>query len=444
MCDTLVALPENGLKCTFFAKNSDRDPDEVHEVHLFPPTLHRPGDRVQTTYLTLPQAAETRGVLLSKPFWIWGAEMGVNDAGLVIGNEAIFTRLPREKTPGLIGMDLLRLALERCTSASDAVRLIGQMVEQYGQGGGCGYRNKKFQYDNSFLIADAVEAYVLECYGREWAARRVQGMAAISNRISLEGDWDLASEHLGEAAKKRGWWKPGTPLHLEAVYSELVITRFARGRERQACSLEWLQNEANRRDPQAWVQALRQHGTNRRMYWPDQGSNRDVCMHAADPLIRKSQTTGSMIACIQGNQVPLVFVTGTSAPCFSIFKPVFLDVELPWTYPQPTPETYHPGHLWWAHERLHRRLLFADRIAAVTFREERDAMEREFIREAFDLLGAPKASRQEFVNRCFRRAQEFEQRWLARLARRKPRRTKWGYRLYWWWLNRRNRMPAEP
>lgn len=38
--------------------------------------------------------------------------MGVNECGLIIGNEAEGSRCEGEKEEGLLGMDLLRLALE--------------------------------------------------------------------------------------------------------------------------------------------------------------------------------------------------------------------------------------------------------------------------------------------------------------------------------------------
>ena len=78
-------------------------------LHLPPVPSDPPGSTVRTTYLEIPQAARTWDVLISRPFWMWGAEIGANQHGVVIGNEAVFTDQPYADE-GLTGMDLLRLA----------------------------------------------------------------------------------------------------------------------------------------------------------------------------------------------------------------------------------------------------------------------------------------------------------------------------------------------
>ena len=75
--------------------------------------------------------------------------MGVNDAGVAIGNEAVFTKAKREADPGLLGMDLLRLALERAGDAEEAVAVITDMLATYGQAGNAGH-TADMQYDNSY------------------------------------------------------------------------------------------------------------------------------------------------------------------------------------------------------------------------------------------------------------------------------------------------------
>ena len=140
MCDTLGMIKNNRA---YFAKNSDRSPNEIQVLEYHPPRTGLSG-QVKVTYMSLPQVSETHGVLLSRPAWMWGAEMGVNDCGLCIGNEAVFTLGKYGKT-GLTGMDMVRLALERCSTASEARDLLISLLEEYGQGGNCGF-------DHDFLL----------------------------------------------------------------------------------------------------------------------------------------------------------------------------------------------------------------------------------------------------------------------------------------------------
>lgn len=109
MCDTLVVLG-NASKdgAAIFAKNSDREPNEAQVLEFYPRMEHDE-DTVKCTYIEVPQVKETYAILISRPFWMWGAETGVNEHGVAIGNEAVFTKEPYAKE-GLTGMDMLRLA----------------------------------------------------------------------------------------------------------------------------------------------------------------------------------------------------------------------------------------------------------------------------------------------------------------------------------------------
>ena len=65
---------------------------------------------LQCTYIEVGQVSHTYAVILSKPAWMWGAEMGANEHGVCIGNEAIFTKMAssEDKEEKLLGMDLVR------------------------------------------------------------------------------------------------------------------------------------------------------------------------------------------------------------------------------------------------------------------------------------------------------------------------------------------------
>ena len=99
MCDTMVAVQNQTADgAVWFAKNSDREPGEAQIVEHLPRINHQGAKTLQCTYLEIPQTEQTNEVLLSRPFWMWGAEIGSNEHGVTIGNEAVWTKLPIEKT----------------------------------------------------------------------------------------------------------------------------------------------------------------------------------------------------------------------------------------------------------------------------------------------------------------------------------------------------------
>lgn len=111
--------------------------------------------------------------------------MAANDQGLVIGNEAVWTTEPDDTPAALLGMDLVRLAAERCHTSESAVDCIADLLHCFGQGGGC-EEGGTWSYHNAFLIADRKEAWVMETAGKWWVAEKVNsGVRNISNCLSI-------------------------------------------------------------------------------------------------------------------------------------------------------------------------------------------------------------------------------------------------------------------
>ena len=204
MCDTFVALSDATLgREVIFGKNSDRPKGEIQDIVVFPAQNYSSRAVVQCSYLQIPQAKQTFAVVLSKPRWMWGAEMGANEQGVVIGNEAVWTTQPYSDT-GLLGMDLVRLGLERGATAAKAFGVIVELLEKYGQGGNCA-EYFVFNYHNSFLIADKNEAWVLETAGNYWVTERItSGTRSISNNLSINGEGDFRHAELNSIILEEG------------------------------------------------------------------------------------------------------------------------------------------------------------------------------------------------------------------------------------------------
>ncbi|MBI1795353.1 MAG: C69 family dipeptidase [Chloroflexi bacterium] len=442
MCDTLIATPETTKDgVMIFGKNSDREPNEAHHVVSYPAMDHAQDSRVKCTYIDIPQARHTYAILLAKPFWIWGAEMGANEHGLVIGNEALFTRIPYNKNGGLLGMDLLRLALERAATAHEGVKIITDLLAQFSQGGNHGLAHETY-YHNSYILADPHDAWVLETAGRHWAAKKIKGIYSISNGITIENDFDLASPELVSFAVQRGWCKNESDFSFARCYSDLIFTRFSDCRKRRARSMYLLDAQRGQITVETMMSALRDHGQ-------ADGSQRsadeslagaDICMHAGFGPIRISQTTGSMVSYLDAKS-PLHFATATAAPCTSIFKPIWIDASLPDLGPAPV-ETYDSSTLFWRHERLHRSTLRDHENLIATFAPERNALEREFVAEAFSARTKNAAARAKVSAECFARADEAEAKWLARVQSA-PSDQSWHHASAWKQYNRDAKIPAK-
>jgi len=350
-CDTLVALPgatRDGV--TLFAKNSDRPPRECQRVVQLSRRRHEPGARVRCQYLELPQVAETAAIIGTQPHWLWGLEQGVNEHRVAIGNETVFTREPLG-TLGLLGMDLVRLGLERARSATEALDVVTALREAHGQGGS-GHFHLDWPYHNAFLIADPSEAWILETSDRRWAARRVEAVGNVSNGLALGRDWERASADVTSFAVERGWWAADRGrLDFAAAYADDagVPPNLCAERRRRAAVL--LAEGRGLLTPAALRGILRDHydaGTVHRPRPFDDPRFFSLCMHA-DPL---DNTTAAMVARLPRDPgaVATVWVC-LGSPCVGAFLPCYLEGTVPDVLARGG-ETPDEGSPWWTMRAL--------------------------------------------------------------------------------------------
>jgi secernin len=233
-CDTWVALANaTASRLTILGKNSDRPQFDAQPLLFYPHSSWPEGKMIDLGRIKIPQVQETFATMGSSPYWCWGYEEGINEFGVAIGNEGQHTKplnaaiasfkKRSEPAQGPTGMDLVRLGLERGRTAREALGVITRLLETYGQfGSGHPTDGVDGAYDNSFLIADPEEAYVLETAGTRWVAKRYAlGTTSISNKLGITTAWDLASPDLVDHAVEQGWWmkRPDTPFDFETAYA---------------------------------------------------------------------------------------------------------------------------------------------------------------------------------------------------------------------------------
>ncbi|MCX6620693.1 MAG: C69 family dipeptidase [Acidobacteria bacterium] len=362
-CDSWVALGDATADgSVILAKNSDRPPMEAQPLVQTERLRHAAGERVRCTYIEIPQAAETYAHIGSKIWWAFGYEHGLNEFGVAIGNEAVWSKAELQWGGGLLGMDLVRLGLERAKTAHAAMLVIIGLLEKYGQCGDCEREGEwgKANYHNSFLLADRKEAWVLETAGRYWVARRIrQGVYSISNIYSIEQEWDEASPDLVEHALKMGWSGSAGEFNFARDYGDYWRSG-ARNpgamQIRRNTTLNCLRRDFGKVTPARMMAISRSHMEDTVLgprwsaaepFWPT------PCLH--DSPADGYHTAASMVAHIRGEEDPMlgqVYWAGFSNPCTGVYQPFYLDGgRVPVSYGGGT-SRFSEDSPWWLANRI--------------------------------------------------------------------------------------------
>lgn len=349
-CDTFVLPAEaNFFGSNLMAKNSDRPIGEAQALTLTDGAEHARGETVQCTYISVPQAEKTYGVLGSKPYWIWGYEMGVNEKGVMIGNEAQGSRAAETGDENaLLGMDLLRLGLERGATAREAMEVITALLEEYGQNANASRLYDK-RYENSFFIADREEIWLLETAGRMWAAKRIEEPYAISNCYTIVKP-DECSEALEKYARDKGWLAVDERFNFAKAYTAPAARQTgAVPRMRRLRAL--LEAEDEPLDAVTIKAILRDHFEGTLIeprFGASFGTFPSICMHA---MTRDGSQTAASMICRWTENVGPVMRYAYSLPCTSVYIPAYCTGALP-PLMSASGEKFDENSLWWLFERL--------------------------------------------------------------------------------------------
>jgi hypothetical protein len=399
MCDTMYA---GASVCaggrSWFAKNSDRNPAEPQALCIVP--RRDPSEVVRVGGEAMPFRDSGLAFALSKPSWMAGGEMGINERGVAIGNEAVFSRWKAARD-GVLGMAILRAALASSASARDAVKAICGFTELEDQGGNGAYKGS-LRYCNSYIVSDEREAYVVETAGRRWAWREIGDLAAISNAYSIESDYKrldaLTRKEIAPVNERAACSYESDPGRVgqkgswRAYVEDRLRLRFTKGDARRAAVEGALRSASGAIGFGSVLRALRSHGGFDPAH-PRWGHMTSVCMHAGGLL--DNATTASMAVEYRprpdGAAHAVIWFTGTSYPCLSIYKPILLDDgEL---RPLWTDYDYAEGsELSYARWERQRAWIGRARAGALGldpgFAARRDAAQERLARVADDALGA--------------------------------------------------------
>jgi dipeptidase len=401
MCDSLVVLPvRTQNEHLIIAKNSDREPLEAQSlIHV--KRKNHSDTEVRCTYISIPQVAETYEVILSKPFQMWGAEMGVNEFGVAIANEAVFTNVKINKSnKGLTGMDLLRLALERSKNADEALSCITGLLQEFGQDACGGYQNKNFFYHNAFIIADAEKACVLETAGKSYAVKSAGAIQTISNGLSIEDDYDRL--HLVREKRIFPFGKVSGGKHklnFRKTFTDFLYSTLGRYQFRKACAFSALSQTGEKIKASDVMEVLKIHHLPDPDFTPRKASTADICMHATG-LLNPSDTTGSMVAEIRRDKPSTIWLTGTNMPCLSVFIPFFMGTEVVQTMLEPGENS--DQSLWWQANQLHRWVCEDYQNRKTAIQSAFKAMQLSFVKEEQKLIASDASLQQleAFSKKC--------------------------------------------
>jgi dipeptidase len=232
-------IPQSGYCCTtiligskatadgavIHAHNEDMGFSAVGRLWHVPAATHDTKSILDVPYVTLPQKAATyrywasgnafaaKGLGISEAQQAYDAVLvGLNEWGVSLSCNWMWSREANMPQKGIRRYAIRQLVLERAKTAREAVRMIGDFIDTYGQAdwGGLGY-----------CLADPREAWIVETTTNHWVARKVADdeILVVANRFTIGSEYDMASKELLHFAQQKEWHNtPTEPFSFRKAY----------------------------------------------------------------------------------------------------------------------------------------------------------------------------------------------------------------------------------
>jgi len=228
-----LGWPDGGEACTNFLVTKGASADGstmitytcdgefLPHLRYLPPEDHDPGDYEEIKNW----GGKGLGKIKQVPH-TYGVVQLMNEHQLVIGETTFTGREDLRNPDGLLHYwTLMRLALQRARTAREAIRVMAELVEEYG------YRST----GESFSIADPNEVWIMEMIGPGpggkgaiWVARRVpDGYVCAHANMARIGEFPLDdpenciySDNVISFAVEKGYYDPssGEPFRFNSAY----------------------------------------------------------------------------------------------------------------------------------------------------------------------------------------------------------------------------------
>jgi secernin len=330
------------------AKNKDLGVNDCQILDMRKRENHPPNSKVRCEYIEIPQAPVTYGWIGMKLPSQWGVGMGVNEFGVAITINAVQSKERFEGRGGLSTADVCRLGLEISRNSREAVELMGNLIEEYGQR----VEGAPTITGQIYVIADPEESWILESTVYHWCAVKVNGVEARANQFQITTDRDLGSKDLVDYAIRQGWCKSKEEFNFASCYSAEGYP-FASSQTRIERGIELLEPKLGRICIEDLMEVLRDHYENTELYRypPHKNPNyRTICV---------GRTSASMVCHLRPwmpGQLQLMWYS-VCPPCESIFVPVYAgttEIFKPWRTGMGGKDwsNYTTDSAWWRFKRL--------------------------------------------------------------------------------------------